>query len=122
MVVVKSTDRPHAYYVAEFLINRGVPPTDILEFARELNTLEDAVLSKRILERYDLESVTVITSDFHLPQPRLLFQKTFRSQTIEFVGTPAGLSPIEYERVCLHELEAIHRIEQSGFLASDQDA
>jgi uncharacterized SAM-binding protein YcdF (DUF218 family) len=113
------TGRPHAYYVAEFLISRGVPPTDILEFAESSNTLEDAILSKRILERYDVESVRVITSDFHMPRARLLFQKIFPSQTIEFVDAPAGLSPIEYEKVCLHEQEAIHRIEQSGFLASD---
>jgi uncharacterized SAM-binding protein YcdF (DUF218 family) len=114
-----TTSRPHAYYVAEFLISRGVPPTDILEYAESSNTLEDAILSKRILEQYDLESVTVITSDFHLPRARLLFQKIFASQTIDFVGAPAGLSPVGYERACLHEQEAIHKLEQSGFLASD---
>lgn len=85
-----TTGRPHAYYVAQFLISRGVPRTDILEFAESSNTLEDAILSKRILERYALESVTVVTSDFHMPRAWLLFQKILPSQTIEFVDVRPG--------------------------------
>ncbi len=114
-----TTARPHASYVAEFLTSRGVPPADIMEFAESSNTIEDAILAKRVLERHAVDELTVVSSDFHVPRARLIFERVFPAQAIQFIEAPAGLEPDEYERACQREQESIRKIEESGFPLSD---
>jgi uncharacterized SAM-binding protein YcdF (DUF218 family) len=44
-----TTNQPHAFYLKQYLISRGIPVTAFTEFAMSRNTLEDASLSKPIV-------------------------------------------------------------------------
>ncbi len=114
-----TTDKPHAHYAARFLTSRGAAPEDILPFAESATTIEDALLAERILRGYAVESLTVVTSGFHLRRARLIFEKVFPSQAITFVAAPDALSPEEYEQARRHEEEAIARL--ADFLGSGQE-
>ena len=49
-----TTDKPHAFYLNEYLVEHGIPESDILEFVESSNTLEDASLLKPIIFRYEI--------------------------------------------------------------------
>jgi uncharacterized SAM-binding protein YcdF (DUF218 family) len=107
-------DMPHAHYMAEFLLARGVPDEDLLPFVESTNTVEEAVYSRRILDGMSVRSLCLVTSDFHVPRARLVFEHFFRPDMIEVVGVPNGVAEEELGRYQRHEEEAIQRIRNQG--------
>lgn len=57
---------PVAYAMKNWLVERDVPKEKILIEDKAVNTFENIILSKDILESKDLSSVVVVTSDFHI--------------------------------------------------------
>ena len=104
------TDKPHAYYTRNFLLEHGVPARDILEPALSRFTLEDATLSKPIVSRYNAEALIVVTSDFHLERAKLIFKKTFTGCSLLFYGSKTDLPPAELDVLRQHEKEATARL------------
>ena len=117
-----TTPKPHAQYLKEHLIGHGVSAEKILEFAESRNTLEDASLSKPIVESQGAGAVVVITSDYHLDRARFVFSKEFADTPVSllFIGVPTDedrcefdlASQKEHERRALRELRAKHNAEQ----------
>ncbi|MEL6223487.1 MAG: YdcF family protein [Cyanobacteria bacterium J06626_14] len=62
----------------------GVPAEDILEDPTSLNTYENAVNVKQILERENLNTVLLVTSALHMPRSLRIFEK----QGIEAIAAP----------------------------------
>ncbi|MFI4910770.1 MAG: YdcF family protein [Sedimentisphaeraceae bacterium JB056] len=106
-----TTDKPHAAYLKEYLIKEGVPESDIVEFAQSKNTIEDASLSKPIIEKYAPEEILVITSDYHLGRAQYVFEKEFKDSgiNIEFktVKTDAEKCGIDLQSQINHEKSSL---------------
>jgi uncharacterized SAM-binding protein YcdF (DUF218 family) len=106
--------RPHAYYMAKFLISHGVSPDDLLELVESSNTIEDALLSKRVLHNMNVGTLFVITSGFHMERAQLIFNQVFRQRRLIFIEASCQLSPSKLKRVRLHEAEALGRLREAG--------
>ncbi len=108
------TDQPHAHYVSEYLTGAGVTSADILEFAEGSNTVEDAVLARRVLRHLTDRRLCVITSDFHARRAALIFKHVFPGYELVVMGAVAVLPPEEQARRERHEVEALRTIQQQG--------
>ena len=72
-----TTNQPHAEYLKRFLVGHGIPEKEFVEFAESANTLEDASLSRPIVQRYGVNQIVVITSDYHLDRAQYIFEREF---------------------------------------------
>jgi hypothetical protein len=104
-----TTDKPHAHHAQQLLCRLGVPLQDFVEFAESQHTLDDAVQAAPIVEKYGTRHLLAVTSDFHLPRARVVFEHIFPDRILEFYGAPylASCSPEEQERLLAHERRAL---------------
>jgi|SRR3990167_6856023 len=109
-----TTKKPHAYYARQFLIKNGIPERDILEFAESRYTVEDALLSKPIVEHYGIERIVVVTSDFHMKRARYIFERVFDGFELEFSEAKTNFSPEEYQKLNAHEKKELERLKKEG--------
>ena len=70
-----TSDMPHAYYAMHHLMKCGVSKEEILEFVESASTMEDAILSRPILEKYNVKNIVVVTSDFHAKRAKMVFER-----------------------------------------------
>jgi len=110
------TEQPHAAYVKEYLLKRGVPSQAIVELAESTNTLEDAALSKSIVLKYGAPEIVVVTSDYHLDRARTIFERAFAGTgvLIQFVAsqTDEEAYPYDLEAQKKHEQEAVAKLRE----------
>jgi uncharacterized SAM-binding protein YcdF (DUF218 family) len=131
--------RPHAHYMAVYLIEQGVDPDHILAQVESAHTVEDAALTCRLLGELvrsghrdipftttenaflaeastDLSvgSIIVVTSEVHVPRARLIFEHFYDPAQLTFVGTPDAFSAKHLQKQNAHEVEQIARILQQG--------
>ena len=100
------TSKPNAYYAREILISNGVPADDIVEFAESVNTLDDALKSRPIVDRYGAKHLVIISSDFHLERVRFIFSRVFPALQLEFLGATYITTRGTEERIKLEQHEA----------------
>jgi uncharacterized SAM-binding protein YcdF (DUF218 family) len=105
---------PHAAHAMKYLMSKGVNEERFLEFALSANTVEDAVLSKKILEKNNLFSIVVISSDYHLERVKIIFDEILASFAIEYIGVKHNISDFEKEKLIEHEKKAISGILNKG--------
>ncbi len=67
--------RPEADQAEPFLTLMGVPPQALLLERSSVDTRENAVNSARLLKARGLHSILLVTSAFHMPRARALFQR-----------------------------------------------
>ena len=112
-----TTHQPHAAYLKRYLMARGIPQNDIVEFAESSNTIEDASLSKPIVHRYAVRHILVITSDYHQDRARYVFEKEFANTDvrIEFSIAQTDEAACELDLTALkqHERAALERLKRS---------
>ncbi|TYQ15331.1 UNVERIFIED_CONTAM: uncharacterized SAM-binding protein YcdF (DUF218 family) [Acetivibrio alkalicellulosi] len=63
---------PVAYAMKKWLVDKGVPVENILVEDKAINTYENIVFSKSLMELNDIKSVVVVTSDFHIFRSMLI--------------------------------------------------
>jgi uncharacterized SAM-binding protein YcdF (DUF218 family) len=107
------TDKPHAFYARQLLLAWGVPPTDIVEFAESRHTVEDAILSYKIVERYAVKNLLVVSSDFHMPRVKFIFAEIFADINLSFAAAEhLAFCSVEEQKLLLeheaHALENLH--------------
>jgi uncharacterized SAM-binding protein YcdF (DUF218 family) len=107
-----TADRPHGHYVRLYLEAQGVPAADILECAESANTIEDAQLSRPIIERHGIGELVVVTSDFHVPRARFIFEREFPELRLTFPGAKTNLPEDELARRKQHEETALAKLQQ----------
>ena len=113
-----TTPKPHAYYAKQYLLNKGVNESSFLPWAESANTVEDAVKARPILAEYKIESITVVTSDFHEERARYVFKKALPHCKIEFktAKTIPGndISGETLAKLIKHEKEALNTMIKNG--------
>ncbi len=114
-----TTDKPHGHYVREYLLAKGVPSDDVLECAESSNTIEDAALSKTILERHAIDELIVVTSDFHISRAQFLFEKTYPKSRLSFSSAVTHLSSDELTKLWDHEKNALEKLKMNNGIASN---
>lgn len=70
-----SSDESEADDMKAFAMAMNVPPADIILEGRSLNTRQNAVNVKEILEEQSIESVLLVTSAVHMPRSVAIFNK-----------------------------------------------
>lgn len=105
-----TTDRPHGFYIRQYLIAHDVPDSDILPCVESANTVEDAALCRFAVAQYGLTELVVVTSDFHIPRAQYLFEREFSDKALSFSGARTALSEDELQVRREHETRALARL------------
>jgi uncharacterized SAM-binding protein YcdF (DUF218 family) len=63
-----------AQAMSEFLIDLGIPDSAILQETESLNTYQNAMFSKPLLEQNGIQSVLLVTSALHTPRALAIFK------------------------------------------------
>jgi uncharacterized SAM-binding protein YcdF (DUF218 family) len=103
--------RPHAYYVARYLARNGVPPEDILGSVLSSNTIEDALMVKKVAEARGKAVLHVVTSDFHIRRARVIFKRVFKGWRTFFVPAETDVAEEEMRLLRQHERDALRRLQ-----------
>ena len=114
-----STDKPHGYYIQQYFTAHDVPATDILACVESANTLEDALFAKPIIEQHGFTELIVVTSDFHIPRVRFLFEHIFPNFNLAFSPAQTDLDIKERQRLREHEAVALQKLR--GSFATERD-
>jgi len=61
--------------MAQLMERLGVPDTAIIQEGESLNTRENAVNTKAILDRRQIDTVILVTSGYHMPRSKRIFEK-----------------------------------------------
>ena len=106
------TDKPHAYYVRQKLLQRGVPAMDIVGWAESRNTIEDGLFSRPLVDRYGVNNLLIVTSDFHYERAAFVFAHFFPTASREFalVAYLPACSAAEQEAILSHERLGLIRL------------
>ncbi|RZM77863.1 YdcF family protein [Leptolyngbya iicbica] len=75
---------PEAEDMAQIAVAMGVPKTDIITEPTSLNTYQNAVNVKAILQQEGIERILLVTSAMHMPRSLAIFQK----QGIDAIAAP----------------------------------
>lgn len=73
-----ATDRygpTEARVMKDLAVSEGVPLDSIVCETASLNTIENLIGTKEILENHSTQKVILVTSDFHMKRAKLLFEK-----------------------------------------------
>jgi uncharacterized SAM-binding protein YcdF (DUF218 family) len=100
---------PHAEHARTFLVSKGVSPELFVEFALSSNTVEDATMSRPIVERSNPARLVVITSGFRLARVRYIFGRVFATPPLHCIGVPHACSEEDRDRLEAHEASALAR-------------
>jgi len=105
-----TTDKPHGFFVRLELSGRGIPESAFLPCTESSNTIEDASLSRQILDFYPEAELIVVTSDFHAARARFLFEREFPERRITISESVTKLAPDEIARLQAHEQKALEKL------------
>lgn len=108
------TEKPHAEYLKQYLVERGIPEYAFVEYAESKNTLEDASLSKPTILKYDVKKIIIITSDYHLDRAKYIFNKELSGLNIEIdyldSKTNIDLCEMDIKAQINHEKESLKKM------------
>jgi hypothetical protein len=95
----KGGERPHASYLADYLLGKGVLDAQILPGTDSTNTFEDCLCARKVILDGGFSDVHVVTSDYHAPRVKVILGNVFRD--IKFVAHEAPTpSECEAEERC----------------------
>ena len=77
-------DSSEAKDMAEILSIMGIPPKDLILEPHSLNTHENAVFTKEILQQQNIKKILLVTSALHMPRSIAIF----RHENIDAVAAP----------------------------------
>lgn len=104
-----TTDTPHAGYLKQWLVSKGVNEGDILPPLISSNTYEDIKGVDNAVRDKSSELLIVVTSDFHMKRVRLLYKMLVSHVNVVFVPAISTLDKDELTTRIEHEESAIGR-------------
>lgn len=108
-----TSDMPHAFYAMQHLLKYGIPKEEILEFVESSNTLEDAALSRPILEKYNVKNVIIVTSDFHAKRAKMVFERELPRYHLSVSSSFTHLSKEQLTSLEAHEEAMLEAFESN---------
>jgi uncharacterized SAM-binding protein YcdF (DUF218 family) len=109
-----TTDKPHACYAINYLLQQGLLETDILEIVESQNTLEDALISKPIVEKHGVKFLVIVSSDFHMKRVKCIFGQVFTGYDLTFSSAKTDFTKELYEILTKHEEKELIKLKKSG--------
>ena len=79
-------DLSEAKYMSDLAVKLGVPKRDIILEEKSIETLENAKFSKAIIDKKSFDSAIIVSSPWHLPRVKFLFEKSMANKKLEFVA------------------------------------
>jgi uncharacterized SAM-binding protein YcdF (DUF218 family) len=110
------SEKPHAWYLKQKLAATGIAEEDVLGMVESGNSVEDATLSKWILQELDPARVTIITSDYHLERAKLIFKTVYAPyEKIDFhAASSVHIDPVIIDSLIKHEKIAVQDLLENG--------
>ena len=106
-----TADRPHAFYLKEYMVSKGVPADAFLPFAESVNTIDDAQKAKPILTARGIQNIIVVTSHYHRIRSALIFRRVFgKGYKVTMATTPSIYSFSRELKFWYHEIRQTIRI------------
>ena len=105
-----TTEKAHGHYLKQELMEGGIPEEAFLPCTESSNTIEDALLSRETLDSYPEAELIVVTSDFHVPRARKLFEREFPHRSLRMSESVTQLAPEVMARLREHEKKALERL------------
>jgi uncharacterized SAM-binding protein YcdF (DUF218 family) len=90
--------------MALLLQRLGVPADRIIEEGKSLNTRENGVFTKEILDRRNIKEIILVTSGYHMPRAKRVFEKlgiTVIPAPTDFLSTPTESNDFNLANVIL---------------------
>lgn len=89
-----------AHYMAALLAEWGVPPAAIIIEHGSRNTRDNALETKKILDRENIETILLVTSAMHMPRALA----TFLGAGVDAIPVPVDYTVSDYRRPLLLDL------------------
>jgi len=107
---------PEADLMRVMLLNH-IPETRIMTECNSKSTIQNAVFCWELLKDNDVKSVTVVTSQFHIPRTKFIFKKLYAhmGSNLKFEPAPDSLGIFESGIMWLREFYAIQKMRLFGF-------
>jgi uncharacterized SAM-binding protein YcdF (DUF218 family) len=119
-----------AEYLAKVFLLCGIPEQDLILESKSLNTHEDALFSKELLDQKNLKGkYLLITSAYHMRRASLCFDKAGLKTdvfTVDFNSEPRNFSPVNFLiplgdalykwRIIFHEIFGIITYKIMGYI------
>jgi uncharacterized SAM-binding protein YcdF (DUF218 family) len=102
-------DQPEAPAILQFLVDLGVPEQAVLLETTSMNTYQNALYSKPLLQTQGLDSVLLVTSALHMPRALA----TFRAQ-----GIKTYPAPTDFEVVPVAQATILRWLPDAGALSN----
>lgn len=103
------TQFPHALYCKQYLMSKGVTEKQFLALVESRFTFEDATLAQPVLACNSIESLIVVTSDFHLKRVKLIFNTIYSHLSLDYLSAHAPMLADEFAGLEAHEEKAMVR-------------
>jgi uncharacterized SAM-binding protein YcdF (DUF218 family) len=107
------TEKPHAFYTAQYLCSKGISEDSILAFVESSNTFEDVKLSKHLIEKYNPKNIIVVTSDFHHDRVKYLLEQDLPERKLKLSCSKTNLPKNELNKIINHETKALTKLKIS---------
>lgn len=101
------TSTNHAQYLQRYLQQLGTSADDFLPQVPSRNTYEDAKLAMAVIEQADIQSVTLVTSDFHMHRARLWFALFMPKLNLHSAAATTLATELELATLQAHEVRAV---------------
>ena len=110
---------PHAHYSMKWFLAKSLDVSAFVETALSRNTIEDALLSSKIIRQHGVSEIEIVTSDFHLARARLAFERAMPELRMSFWGSDClQKQPADLQRQMLsHEQTRIEAMKSKAILA-----
>lgn len=102
-----TTKIPHAEYLRQWLLVKGVRSEDFLPHIISSNTYEDIHKLKEVINSTSIDLLVVVTSDFHVRRVHTLYEMLICHENVIFIAALSMLSDNELHARMLHEEKAI---------------
>ncbi|MEM6879404.1 MAG: YdcF family protein, partial [Bacteroidota bacterium] len=90
------TDKPHYEYLYEYLVELGIPKSNLLDGVMSTNTYEDIIgIRKRIIDREE-NRVCIVTSDFHQERTSFICGRILQNINFKVAAAKTDSSKLDF--------------------------
>ena len=108
--------------MAQLMERLGVPETAIIKEGDSLNTRQNAVNTKAILDRRQINTIILVTSGYHMPRSKRIFEKlgftVIPAATDFLTGPPEGF-PLNLATILLSLIPDANNLEQTTLVLKE---